>query len=140
MSSERHEPLIPILFVDDEPDTRRAFAREMAARGFEVDLAADATEALQLATRREYASIATDLNMPGLNGLRLIERLRELQQSTTYILVTGVRDLNLPRSLSADCITSVVTKPWDAEELAQCIWHGVQLRRERETGWYEPAT
>ena len=140
MSIERRDALIPILFVDDDPEARRAFGREMATRGFEVDLAADATEALELATRREYASIATDLNMPGINGLRLIERLRELQPNTTYILVTGVRDLHLPRSLSAECITSVVTKPWDAEELAQCIWHAVQLRRERETGWYEPAT
>jgi EAL domain-containing protein (putative c-di-GMP-specific phosphodiesterase class I)/PleD family two-component response regulator len=140
MSEEPEDAITPILFVDDEPEARRAFARAMSARGFDVDLAANAAEALARAAERRYALIATDLNMPEVNGLRLIEQLRTLQPETTYMLVTGVIDLRLPHSLAAEHICSVVAKPWDAEDLAQCIWHGVQLRRQRQSGWHEPAT
>jgi EAL domain-containing protein (putative c-di-GMP-specific phosphodiesterase class I)/PleD family two-component response regulator len=134
------ENTTPILFVDDDPEARRAFARAMHARGFEVDLAAGAHDAVLQASRREYALIATDLDMPEVNGLHLVEQLTQTQPNATYILVTGVQNLQLPRSLAADHISSVVAKPWDADELAQCIWQGLRRRRDRETGWYEPAT
>jgi EAL domain-containing protein (putative c-di-GMP-specific phosphodiesterase class I)/PleD family two-component response regulator len=140
MMSVREETTTPILFVDDEPEARRAFARAMNARGFDVDLAEGAKQALERAARREYALIATDLNMPDVNGLHLVEQLTLLQPEASYILVTGVQNLQLPRSLAADRITSVVAKPWDADDLAQCIWHGLQLKRDRDTGWCEPAT
>jgi diguanylate cyclase (GGDEF)-like protein len=140
MMRVEQENTTPILFVDDDPEARRAFARAMNARGFDVDLAVGARDAMMQASRRQYALIATDLNMPEVNGLHLVEQLTQLQPDATYILVTGVENLQLPRSLAADHITSVVAKPWDADELAQCIWHGLQRKRDRETGWYEPAT
>jgi EAL domain-containing protein (putative c-di-GMP-specific phosphodiesterase class I)/PleD family two-component response regulator len=140
MMRAEQDAITPILFIDDEPEARRAFARAMNTRGFDVDLADGAKQALEWAARREYALIATDLNMPDVNGLHLVEQLARLQPEASYILVTGVQNLELPRSLAADRITSVVAKPWDADDLAQCIWHGLQLKRDRDTGWCEPAT
>lgn len=140
MSEEPQDAVTPILFVDDEPEARRAFARAMSTRGFDVDLAGSAKEALERAARRRYALIAADLNMPETNGLRLIEQLWNLWPETTYVLVTGVPQLRLPHSPAAEHISSVVTKPWDPDDLAQCIWHGIQLRRQRQSGWHEPAT
>lgn len=140
MSEEPQAPCTAILFVDDEPEARRAFARAMGARGFDVDVAGSAREALERAQSRHYALVASDLNMPEVNGLRLIEQLWKLQPETTYMIVTGIQELRLPHSPAAEHIASVVTKPWDADDLAQCIWHGVQLRRQRQSGWHEPAT
>jgi EAL domain-containing protein (putative c-di-GMP-specific phosphodiesterase class I)/PleD family two-component response regulator len=140
MSEEPQDAMTPILFVDDEPEARRAFARAMSSRGFDVDLASCAKEALERASQRRYALVASDLNMPEMNGLRLIEQLWTREPETTYMIVTGVRELRLPHSPAAEHISSVVTKPWDADDLAQCIWNGVQLRRQRQSGWHEPAT
>jgi EAL domain-containing protein (putative c-di-GMP-specific phosphodiesterase class I)/DNA-binding response OmpR family regulator len=131
MSSEEPHATTPILFVDDEPEVRRAFARAMSVRGFDVDLAADATEAVLQASGRRYALIATDLDLPEVDGLRLVERLYSIQPETPCILVTGVRELRLPCSPAADRISSVVTKPWDPDELAQRIWRSVSLEQER---------
>jgi diguanylate cyclase (GGDEF)-like protein len=140
MSLEPEDAVSALLFVDDDPVARRTFARAMSARGFAVDLAADGAGALELVTRRRYALIAADLNMPDINGVRLIERLHGVQPDATFILVTGVRELHLPRSAAAEHIASVVRKPWDADELAACIWTHVQMRREREPGALEPTT
>lgn len=134
MSSELAHATTPILFVDDEPEVRRAFARAMGVRGFDVDLAADAAEAVVHASGRRYALIATDLNLPQVDGLRLVEQLESIQPETPCILVTGVRELRLPSSPGADRISSVVSKPWDPDELAQRIWRSVSLEHERARG------
>jgi len=134
MSSERPHATTPILFVDDEPEARRAFARAMSVRGFDVDLAADAAEAVVQATERRYALIATDLNLPQVDGLRLVEQLQSVQPETPCILVTGVRELRLPCSPGAERISSIVSKPWDPDELAQRIWRSVSLQHERTSG------
>lgn len=140
MSLEPEDAASALLFVDDDPVARRTFARAMSSRGFAVDLAADGARALELAARRRYALIAADLNMPDINGVRLIERMHDVQPDAAFILVTGVRELHLPRSAAAEHISSVVRKPWDADELAACIWSHVQMRRDRGTGALEPAT
>jgi EAL domain-containing protein (putative c-di-GMP-specific phosphodiesterase class I)/DNA-binding response OmpR family regulator len=138
MQRELQPELTPILFVDDEPLARRAFARAMRARGFDVDCAGDAARAVEHASERSYALIACDLNMPLVNGLRAIEQLSALQPDAAYMLVTGVTELCLPRSPDADRVSSVVFKPWDADALAQSIWRGIELRRERSLGVGEP--
>ena len=140
MSLDHEDAAMALLFVDDDPVARRTFARAMSARGFSVDLAVNGGQALQLAARHRYALIASDLNMPDINGVRLIERLYEVQPDAAYMLVTGVRDLHLPRSAATEHISSVVKKPWDADELASCIWHDIQLSRERAPCSLEPAT
>jgi diguanylate cyclase (GGDEF)-like protein len=87
MASER------ILFVDDDPVSRRAFARAMRKSGFIVDLAQDGDEAWELATHFPYAVIATDLRMPGMDGMMLIDQLKELQPDPVCLLVTGCKQL-----------------------------------------------
>jgi diguanylate cyclase len=134
MSSEQPHATTPILFVDNEPEARRAFAYAMSARGFDVDLAADAAEAVAQASGRRYALIATDLNLPRIDGLCLVEQLHGIQPETPCILVTAARELRLPRSPGADRISSVVSKPWDPDELAQRIWRSVSLEHERASG------
>lgn len=131
LSLERPHATTPILFVDDEPEARRAFARAMSVRGFDVDVAGDAAQAMLQATARRYALIATDLNLPEVDGLALVEQLYGVQPETPCILVTGVRELQLPCSPGAERISSVVSKPWDPDELAQRIWRSVLLAHER---------
>lgn len=134
MSSEQPHATTPILFVDDEPEARLAFARAMGLRGFDVDLAADAAEAVRHASGRRYALIATELNLPRVDGLSLVEQLYSIQPETPCILVTGVRELRLPCSPGAERLSSVVSKPWDPDELAQRIWRSVSLEHERASG------
>src|SRR5688572_20614344 len=114
MPSER------ILFVDDDPVSRRSFARAMRQSGFIVDLAKDGDEAWELATHFPYAVIATDLRMPGMDGMMLIDQLRELQPDPVCLLVTGCKQLEWYRE-AGEASVDVIQKPWNGDQLADAL-------------------
>jgi DNA-binding NtrC family response regulator len=66
-----------VLVVDNEERGRRILARELARSGFEPDVAADPFEALERIRSSRYALVVTDFEMPGMDGLELLTRIRE---------------------------------------------------------------
>jgi CheY-like chemotaxis protein len=126
MASER------ILFVDDDPVSRRAFARAMRKSGFIVDLAQNGDEAWELATHFPYAVIATDLRMPGMDGMMLIDQLKELQPDPVCLLVTGCKQLEWYNE-SADSGVDVIQKPWNGDQLAEALRQAVRDYRSKMT-------
>jgi putative nucleotidyltransferase with HDIG domain len=119
-----------ILFVDDDAPVRTALARSLRNTSFKLDLADGAEQALKMATDTQYAVIATDYRMPSVNGLELIEKMRDLQPDATYLLVSGECDLDLAlEAVNDHAVSFVICKPWDAEELATV------LRRSTESYW-----
>ena len=126
MASER------ILFVDDDPVSRRAFARAMRKSGFIVDLAQNGDEAWELAMHFPYAVIATDLRMPGMDGMMLIDQLRELQPDPVCLLVTGCKQLEWYNE-SAESGVDVIQKPWNGDQLAEALRQAVKDYRSRST-------
>jgi diguanylate cyclase (GGDEF)-like protein len=124
MPSER------ILFVDDDPVARRAFARAMRKSGFIVDLAQDGDEAWELATHFPYAVIATDLRMPGMDGMMLIDQLKELQPDPVCLLVTGCKQLEW-YSERGESSVDVIQKPWNGDQLAEALRLAVHEYRSR---------
>ena len=126
------DPIHRILYVDDEADVGLAFARTARRLGFEADLATSGNEALRLARTRFYAVVVTDLRMPGLDGLSLIERLSPLSPSTAFVIATGLPELDLRASRQVDgAIASVIAKPWDDEELAGTLQQAFSLHQHR---------
>jgi DNA-binding response OmpR family regulator len=65
-----------ILVVDDKPLVARALAEELINQGFKVQLANTGDEALAVFARRPSAAVITELDLPRMNGIALIERLR----------------------------------------------------------------
>jgi diguanylate cyclase (GGDEF)-like protein len=129
MASER------ILFVDDDPVSRRAFARAMRKSGFIVDLARDGDEAWELATHFPYAVIATDLRMPGMDGMMLIDQLKELQPDPVCLLVTGCKQLEWYKE-AGDSEIDVIQKPWNGDQLAEALRQALREYRSRSTTIY----
>lgn len=105
-----------ILFVDDDPVVRNAFQRLVSAHGFEVDLASDGEEALQAASKKAFAVIVTDHQMPGVSGADLVARLRAVQPRARLVLVTGYCDLAV-QSCRVPGVSLVISKPWDPDAL-----------------------
>jgi diguanylate cyclase (GGDEF)-like protein len=126
MASER------ILFVDDDPVSRRAFARAMRKSGFIVDLAQNGDEAWELAMHFPYAVIATDLRMPGMDGMMLIDQLKELQPDPVCLLVTGCKQLEWYNE-SAESGVDVIQKPWNGDQLAEALRQAIKEYRSRST-------
>lgn len=130
MPSER------ILFVDDDPVSRRAFARAMRKSGFIVDLASNGDEAWELATHFPYAVIATDLRMPGMDGMMLIDQLKELQPDPVCLLVTGCKQLEWYRE-AGEASVDVIQKPWNGDQLAEALRQALVEYRSKARGLTE---
>ena len=105
-----------VLVVDDEPQIRRALATNLRARGYEVDLAEDGEQALQMAADRRPDVVILDLGLPGIDGLDVIAGLRGWTQ--VPIVVLSVRDGEPDKVAALDAgADDYVTKPFGMSEL-----------------------
>ena len=75
-----------ILIIDDEESLRLLYASELTRDGYQVESAANGDEALEMFSEGKYDLAIVDIEMPGLNGLELLGRLREIDPSTSLVL------------------------------------------------------
>ncbi|HEX9820399.1 MAG TPA: sigma-54 dependent transcriptional regulator [Methylomirabilota bacterium] len=78
-----------ILVVDDEPAEREGLARLVGQWGYEVETAASGEEALDLVETQHPAVVVTDLVLPEMDGLTLLQKLKETGRPPIVLLVTG---------------------------------------------------
>jgi CheY-like chemotaxis protein len=82
-----------LLLVDDSPVTRELERRLLEDAGFVVDLASDGDEAFARLAEGSYDALVTDIEMPGLDGIALTERLRASARFVRFpIVVVSTRD------------------------------------------------
>jgi excisionase family DNA binding protein len=78
-----------VLVVDDEPSIRDVLAKTLALAEYEVDVVADGRSALDRMRAFTYDLLITDLKMPGMDGLSLIQRAKDLKSDLPVIIITG---------------------------------------------------
>jgi DNA-binding response OmpR family regulator len=78
-----------VLLVDDEQEFVTTLAERLSFRGFVVDYAIKATDALDLAGKNTYDLAILDMKMPGTSGLELKVLLEKAQQGMRFIFLTG---------------------------------------------------
>jgi signal transduction histidine kinase len=110
----------PILLVDDEQDIRDVLQLALADAGYDVLLAENGQQALDLFFERRPPIVITDIKMPVLDGIQLLRRIKQEAPDTEVIMITGHGDMDLAvRSLKHEA-TDFITKPIhvDALEIA----------------------
>lgn len=118
---------LPILFVDDEPASREIFSRMGNRLGFQVHTAESGATAIEMAQEHRYSVVVTDLRMPGLDGMSLIERLRSIQAKAQYLVLTGDADSSAARLDTS--ILDVMPKPIDLGRLESSLRRAVSIHR-----------
>jgi DNA-binding NtrC family response regulator len=78
-----------ILVADDDALFRAALVRYLEGEGFDVASLSDPEDALEALARRPFDVVLTDLKMPGLDGIELVRRARELDPTSVCIVITG---------------------------------------------------
>jgi two-component system, OmpR family, KDP operon response regulator KdpE len=105
-----------VLLVEDDDETRAAVTRQLVARGYHVDQAADGHAGLEAWERHRPDLVLLDLGLPDMDGLRIIGRIR--QEALTPIVVLSGRFLEREKvdalERGAD---DFVTKPFGVDEL-----------------------
>jgi two-component system response regulator PilR (NtrC family) len=115
-----------ILVVDDEPDLRTLYELTLLREGYQVDVAADLKEALQLLSERRFDVLITDMRLPDGLGIELIQRLRSQQRSERCVVITAYGSAeNAVESLKAGAF-DYLTKPVDLKQFRAVIASAVQ--------------
>lgn len=91
-------------------------------QGYEVCQAADGVEALDLFAADQFAVVVSDMKMPRMDGLRLIEQIRVLKPALPIIVVTGYAD-TVPDGIP------ILTKPLKLQDLSDKIDHLIAEER-----------
>jgi DNA-binding NtrC family response regulator len=106
-----------ILVVDDEVNARTALAELLAEEGYEVETAADAFKALGKMDAFAPDVVLTDLKMPGMDGIELVARLRELEDAPTVIVMTAFGAVQSAVEAMRAGASEYLTKPLNIDEL-----------------------
>ena len=115
-----------ILIVDDEPQITRVLRRSLSSKGYEVQVASDGEEALEVYQAWKPNLIISDLSMSGMGGLELCRRLRTISQVPIIVLSVKGEEKTKIEALDTGA-DDYITKPFGMEELFARI--RVALRR-----------
>jgi CheY-like chemotaxis protein len=109
-----------ILVVDDEPDVevlfRQQFRRDLRVDRFIMEFALSAPAALQLISDAQGVSlilILSDINMPGMTGLELLPKAKEIRPDVPIIMITAYGDADTKRRALEGGAEALLTKPID---------------------------
>ncbi len=114
-----------LLVVDDEVDTCHNLSDILTDLGYQVDVAHDGPSALELVRRNPYDVALLDLRMPGMDGLELFHRIRQLRAGTVGIIVTAYAGTDTAERALAAGAWQVLAKPVDFSRLLALVEQAV---------------
>jgi len=123
-----------VLVVDDEPDVealfRQQFRRDLRAQRFMMDFANSAADALRCVAStigQSLILILSDINMPGMTGLEMLPKVKEMRPDVPVIMITAYGDAETKRKALEGGAEALLTKPIDFATLR----NEIDLRIER---------
>ncbi len=120
---------IGILIVDDEKVVRESLFNWFRDEGYLVDIAAEGMEALRKLHEKSFDIVILDIKMPGMDGMELQKRLREIDQNIVIIIMTAYASVDTAvQALKAGAF-DYVTKPIDPDDLSHLIRNAIEKRQ-----------
>lgn len=114
-------PAPSILVVDDEQDTCANLSDILTELGYQVDVAYDGPSALELVKKKSYDVALLDLKMPGMDGLELYRRIKQLQAGTVAIVVTAYASSRTATEALAAGAWQILPKPVELPKLLSLV-------------------
>jgi DNA-binding NarL/FixJ family response regulator len=114
-------PSVNVLLIDDNRTWRDTLAEYLEAKGFRVCAAEEALRGLDLLERQDFAVAVIDFNMPGMNGLELLRRLRHRHRRPAVLLLTSEDDPSLPSRALAEGAKAFLSKTTPPRRLLQAL-------------------
>ena len=111
---------LSVLIVEDELALRESFQFLLQNLFAEVDTAEDGQEALNKMDERDYDIVLTDLSMPRMSGLRLVDTIRKKSQSQIVVAISAHDDEEFSEAL-APYNVKLLTKPLEMDELFEVL-------------------
>lgn len=120
-----------VLIVDDDPGLLQALSETLALRmrGLAVETFDSAAAALERIGSTEFDAIVADIKMPGMDGLQLLGRIREIQPDVPTLLITGHGEHELAVQALRGGAHDYVQKPIDRDYFVGSLTHAIECNR-----------
>lgn len=118
-----------VLAVDDDPGIRKLINDKLSGEGFSCTSVLSAEEALVVLEANTFDIILTDLQMPGMSGLQLIEEARKNHPRSAYMVITGVDDIHVGIDAMKRGADDYLVKPFRLESLVSSVERALSKKR-----------
>jgi CheY-like chemotaxis protein len=115
------DPRPRVLLVDDEPDLLTILSSLLEEEGYSVATATTGPEAVALARGEHFDVVLTDLKLPGIDGIDVLEQIGEIDPRARLVLMTGFVSDEI-RAMLASQGYPCLLKPFDLEEVVAVMW------------------
>src|SRR5438445_12560239 len=124
-----------VLVVDDETAIREAIRMTLEYEGYRVDEARSGQEGIDKATKTPYDAILLDIKMPVLDGIEVLENLKEQRVPTPVVMVSGHGDISTAVECTKRGAFDFLEKPLNRDKLLLSVRNAVrQQKLEEEVG------
>ncbi len=120
-----------VLLVDDDPGVRKVAKANLSLEGFEILTASSAAQAIALLSENDPLAIVSDLKMPDLDGIGLMEKIHALRPGLPVVLATAYATIETAVQAMRRGALHYLTKPLRYDELALVLRHAVEAERAR---------
>jgi DNA-binding NtrC family response regulator len=111
-----------VLVVDDEPGIRELLKWHFSSNGFDVEVAKNGAEAIEhLREEDKFALVITDLTMPKLDGLKLLEELKGRGSEVPIVIVTGFGTVETAVYAMKKGASDFILKPFNLDHLLSAV-------------------
>ena len=124
-----------VLVVDDEPDVRKVVRMTLEKSGYDVVEAEDGEKAIEEIKKGENSIllnlIVTDIRMPNMNGIDVINYYQKEWPSVPIIVLTGFPDLEMATSMLQHGVSDYLVKPVESDKLRASVAKALEQREVR---------
>ena len=117
-----------VMFVDDEEGVRVSWDRYLSSHGFDVTTAEDGAKAISKLRNEEVDVVVSDLKMPGVDGIQLLEWIHSKRPDTQFILLTGYGNEEVERTVRQLGAFDYLNKPISPDTLAAVVTAATHLK------------
>jgi FixJ family two-component response regulator len=116
-----------IAVIDDDESFRVALVEALSSLGYGADGYASAEDYIGSIGDKSFSCVVTDIHMPGMSGLDLLQSLAAQGSTTPVVLITARSDRNLTAKAAAAGAACLLRKPFEIKDLIECIEGAVKV-------------
>ena len=128
MATAAAKPKARILIVDDDPIVRDSLGQWFDSEGYQVETISSGREALGRIEGERWDLALLDIRMPGMDGMELQSRLREIDPALPVIIMTGYASVETAVQALKNGAYDYITKPFDPDELVHLVTKALEHR------------
>lgn len=122
-------PQSRVLVVDDDPRICKLLISILNFSGFITQSCSSGKEALKLLQRESFDAVISDLTMPGISGLELLESTRRLAPHVAFLMTTGVMDVPVGITAMKQGAADYILKPFQMEDVVESLRRALKTKR-----------